>query len=204
MIKAIFTFFQVQIESVVRHAVELLQTAFGIRPEAFDAVDVNIADGKKIVRMIDSQMLAVTDIDQSVVAAPAIGMNHRIQRNASANNGLQRFLLHIRDDLRVNLPVAFVNAEDNLFAAGSATAFAAHATSAEVRFIDFNFARSERRRTFAFIGNALSDFQINFFDALMCQITKLSSFVSGQIKRKILGNLPCFSLANFSIPIISV
>ena len=64
MIKTIFTFFQVQIESFRRHAVELLQAAFGTRPETFYPVDVNVADGKNICRMINAQMFAVADYNE--------------------------------------------------------------------------------------------------------------------------------------------
>ncbi len=72
MIKTIFTFFQVQIESLCRHAIELLQPSFSIRPKAFYSVDMNIADGKHIFGMIDSKVLAVTDINQSIITTPAI------------------------------------------------------------------------------------------------------------------------------------
>ncbi len=81
MIKAIFTFFQVQIKSRSRHAVELLQATFGKRPETFNSVDVNIAGSENIFRVIDSQMLGISDINQTVVAAPAVRMNHRVERD---------------------------------------------------------------------------------------------------------------------------
>lgn len=98
-----------QIKSFRRDAVELLQSSFGIRPEAFDAVNMNIADGKNIFRMINSQMLRVTNINQSVIDAPAIRMNHAVETNFTANNLLPRFLRRVRYNLGINLPVAFVN-----------------------------------------------------------------------------------------------
>lgn len=98
MIKTPFALFQVQIESFFRHAVELLQATFGIRPETFDAVDMRIAGDKLILRVIDAVMFIKADIDQTVVAAPAVRMNDRVQRNTPANNVLQRFSLHVRHD----------------------------------------------------------------------------------------------------------
>ncbi len=79
MIKAIFTFFQMQVESFTRHAIELMQASFGIRPETFYSVNVNVADGKDIFGMIDPQMFRISDIDKTVVAAPAVRMNHRVE-----------------------------------------------------------------------------------------------------------------------------
>ena len=69
MIKPIFRLFEMQIKSVFRHAVELLQSPLGERPETFDAVDVRVAINKFVSRMIDTKMLPVTDINQPVVSA---------------------------------------------------------------------------------------------------------------------------------------
>ncbi len=101
-----------QIKSFWRHAVELVQSSFGIRPKTFYSVDMNITDGENIVRVIDSQMFGVAHINQSVVAAPAIRINYRIKRDLAANNVLQRFLSRVRDNLGKNRAVAFVNSKD--------------------------------------------------------------------------------------------
>ena len=74
MIESIFTFFQMQIESLFRHAIELVQSSFGIRPETFYSINMIITDGKDIIRMNDSKMLGVTDINQSIITSPAIRM----------------------------------------------------------------------------------------------------------------------------------
>lgn len=112
-----------QIESFGRHAVELVQSCFGIRPETFDVVNVVIADGKYVVRVVDSQMPAITDINQTVVAAPHMRVNHRIQGHLAANNVLQRFLLHIGNNFSKDTAVSIVNSEDDGLAAGTASAF---------------------------------------------------------------------------------
>ncbi len=95
MIKPIFTFFQMQIKGSCRYAVKILQAAFGIRPETFYPVDMNIADGENVVRVIDTQMFRIPDINQSIVAAPAVRMNHRIETDFAANNVLQSFPLRL-------------------------------------------------------------------------------------------------------------
>lgn len=67
-----------QIKSVFRHAVELLQSSFGTRPKTFDAVDVRVTVDELIGRMIDTKMLFIADINQSVVASPFVRVNNRI------------------------------------------------------------------------------------------------------------------------------
>ena len=160
MIKAIFTFFQMQIKSFRRHAVELLQSPFGMRPETFYPVDVNIANGENIVRMINSQMFRIPDINQSIVAAPAVRMNDRIERDLAANNVLQGFPLHIGNNLSINRAVAFINSKDNSFPGRAPSALASDTSRTKIRFVDFDLAGGERRGTFGFFGDSIPNFQI--------------------------------------------
>jgi hypothetical protein len=48
IIETIFALFEVQIESMSRQPIELLQTAFGKGPEALNAVDMIRAQGKSL------------------------------------------------------------------------------------------------------------------------------------------------------------
>src|SRR5438045_3491214 len=96
--------------------------------------------GKLVVRMQHPEMLRVTNINQSIIAPPAVRMNHGLKRNMSANHLLQRAFTAIRHDLSIDRAIAFEDAEDNRLATGSAASFASDAASAEVRFIDFDFA----------------------------------------------------------------
>lgn len=109
-----------------------------------------------------------------------------------------------RDLIGANVSISFIKTGDDGFAAGSTTTFAAHMADSKVRLIDLDFEGRKRRTAFPFFSNAASDFRINLFDAFVCQRINLSSCVSGQIKRKILDNSPCFPSANFGIPIVSV
>ena len=47
------------------------QALFGIPPEAFNSVDVITTFGKFVLAMINPKMLAVTHIDQTIIATPA-------------------------------------------------------------------------------------------------------------------------------------
>ena len=144
MIKAPLALFQVQVKSRRWHAIELLQAPPGIAPEALDAVDVTVVISKLVRAMIDSQVFSIADINKSVVAAPAVTVNDGVCQDATANNGLQGSLFAVRHDLRVDLALSLEEAEDDGLAPGTATALAAHAMRAEVRFIHFNFTVFKR------------------------------------------------------------
>ncbi len=78
MVKAEFSFFQMQVEGDDGYSVELLQPAFGITPERFNAVDMMLAPRKFIGTVVHSKVFIKTDIYQAIIAAPAIRVNHRI------------------------------------------------------------------------------------------------------------------------------
>jgi hypothetical protein len=70
----------------------------------------------------------------------------------NGNRCLQRLGFHVFDDLCVNFPVAFEDAENDMLAFGPATALAAFMARAEVRFINFDLA-GKRRFLFTEIGD---------------------------------------------------
>lgn len=55
VIETPFALFEVQVESLSRHAVELLSATLGITPEALNAVDVTCAVGELVSAMINSK-----------------------------------------------------------------------------------------------------------------------------------------------------
>ena len=173
-----------QIESVRRQPVELLQSSFRRRPKALNSVDVAVVNGKLIAHMINTKMFLETNINQSVIAAPAVRMNHRLRLDAPANNRLQRFLRAVRDNLRVNRTVTLEDAEDNRFARCAASALAAHTTRSEVTFINFNNS-AERRSPFTLLGDAKANFQIDLVDRFSSQTNQFRCFSGSQIKSKI-------------------
>ncbi len=148
---------------------KLLKTMFSITPEALNAVDMCRAPHELALSMVDSEVLRVTDINQSVVAAPPVGVNDHLRCDTTANNGLQRHLFAVRYDLWIDLTVTLEETEDDGLATGSATALAAHSTSAEVRLIDFNFASGEGSITRAFFDETCSDFEKDRGDGLTGQ-----------------------------------
>ena len=81
---------QVQVKRRVRDAVELGQAAFGVAPEALDAVDVARASRELVSAMMDPQMLFVTDVHQPVVPPPAVGMDDDLRLDLASNNSQKR------------------------------------------------------------------------------------------------------------------
>jgi hypothetical protein len=57
-------------------AIEARETAFGVGSEALNAVDVDLV-------FFDPQMLVVSDIDQAVIASPAIGHDDVLRADLS-------------------------------------------------------------------------------------------------------------------------
>ena len=187
-----------------RYSVEFLQSSFAKRPKTFDAIDMRRAIYKFISRVIDSKMFRVANVNQSIVAAPFVRVNNRVQANTPANDGLEGFLAAVRDDFRIDRTVPFEDAEDFSLAAGSSPALALDSSCAEVAFVNFDFARPEWRGSLGFLSDAVSDFQEYPINRLMRHCHQFGGFIGGQIKGKIPDNLPCFTFANFSTPIISV
>ena len=50
------------------HTTKPIKPGFCKTPEALNAIDVGAAPDKFVLSMIDSQMLAIADIDQAIVA----------------------------------------------------------------------------------------------------------------------------------------
>lgn len=174
-IESPFAFFQMEIESVRSDAIELLKPTFGEAPEALNAVDVATAASELIRPVMDSEVLGVTDIDQPIVAAPAITVDDRLGCNATTNNGLQGGFLAVRHDLGIDLAVTLQQSEDDGLARRPAPTLATNTSSAEVRFIDFNFSGREWRTTLAIFGHALTDFEKDRVDRFVRQTSQLGN-----------------------------
>ena len=65
-----------QIKRLFMHPAEPGQSILGKAPEPFDSVNVSMAFNKFIAAMIDPQMLSITQIHQSVIAAPTVGVDY--------------------------------------------------------------------------------------------------------------------------------
>src|SRR2546423_14310442 len=94
--------------------------------------------------MADTIMLLVTHVDDSIIGAKTVRMNGRRQLDLATNNGLNTSLFAVRDDFRIDTAITFIDAEDDCFTSCSTSALAAHASSAEVRFIQLDITGKRR------------------------------------------------------------
>lgn len=89
------------------YPIELHHPAFGIAPETLNAIDVNRASGKFIVAMVYTQVLVKADINEAIVASPAICMNDAGNVGFASNDGLQSAFGRVRHDFGVDAVAAF-------------------------------------------------------------------------------------------------
>jgi hypothetical protein len=133
-------FLEMKIE-IDLNAVEPGETALGEAPERLDAIDVSAAFGEGFL-FVDADMLVEADVHQPVIARPAIGANDAGGIDPAPDNGSQRGLGTVFDDLRIDLSMPLEDAEDRLLEGSSAAQAwqwaASYPARSKVAFIDFH------------------------------------------------------------------
>ena len=95
------------------HAVEFGEAAFHKGSEAFDPIDMDPTD-RNPFRFIEAQMFVIPDIDQAIIATPAVGGHNTRGVHPSPNHRLQRGSRTIWNQLGIDLPVSLKDAKDRL------------------------------------------------------------------------------------------
>src|SRR5262245_28209163 len=154
MIEPKFTFFEMEKKVFAPNATALRESRLRRAPETLDAVDVHPAPAHKdTIAVFNPEVFAVPEVDQAVVANPAVGVNDAGQGDAPANNAPQSGLFGVGHDLGVDAALALEDAEDDGLPAGASSAFAANPPAAEIRLVDFDGA-TDGGMLFAFLGHA--------------------------------------------------
>jgi len=148
--------FQVQVEGGFSHPTEPGESGFGETPEALDAVDVGLPLSELVPAVVDSQVLAITDIDQAVVTAPVVGVDHALGFHFASYNRLQRGFGAVRNNLCVDLAVALEDAEDDRLARSATSALPLDVACPEERFIDFDLP-CKRGLLLGMLGQSFAD-----------------------------------------------
>src|SRR5690606_11286832 len=117
-------------------------------------IDVGMFVGEFVSAMLDAQVLGVADVDQAVVAAPAVGVDDAVEVDLASNGLLQGLFATIGDDLGVDLAVALEDAEDDGLASGASAPLASDTFGAEVGLVDLDFP-PEGVLGFTVLGDAL-------------------------------------------------
>ena len=191
-----FSFFEVQVERMPWHAVELDQSALGIAPKALNAVDMDQPASKLVVAVIDTQVFVKPDVDQAVIAAPAIGMNDAGDVSASPDDGLQRAFGGVWHDLGVDLVGSFEQTKDDRLVARTPTPEAAHPARAKVRLIGFKIA-AQWRFGLAMLSQATTHAQVQGVDRAHGNATELGAVCGRQIHGEVAQNLAGFGRTDF-------
>src|SRR5947209_2841229 len=158
---------------------------------------------KLIIRVQHTKMLTLANINQAIIAAPAIRMNHGLKRDMTTNHLLQRTFTTIWHDLGINRAIALEDAEDNRFASSAASTLATDSTSAKVRFVNFDLA-SKGRGAFTFFGDPLADFDKEHSHRAARQSSKFGCFTGRQIMREEADQLAHFTFTNFGTSVITI
>ncbi len=173
-------------------------------PEAPYPVDVTRAAHELALPVVDSEVLRISDIDQAVIAAPAVGVDDRFGSHAIADNGLESGFLAVGDDLRINAAVTLGDAEDDGLTRRPAASLAAHAACAGVRLIHFDFALREERGALALVGNTSSNSEKDRGHAAARKSRQLGRVTGRQIEREVAHEPAEFTLRNFRPPVVAV
>jgi len=196
MVEAKFTFFEMEVEVLAPNAATFGQARLGRAPKAFDAIDVDAAAADEdALAMFDAKVFAVAEVDQAVVAEPAVGVDNALEGNAAANNAPQCGLFRIGDDLRVDAAAALKDPEHDGLAASAAAPFPADPPPTEVRLIDLDDApHGGMGFTFARHPNAKRVEEA--IDGAATDVGELRHFRGLQIKGEEAHDLAKFRLRN--------
>ena len=77
-----------QVKSFWAYTTEPGKSGFSISPEALDTVDMSPAVNEFIIAVVDLKVLVVTDIDQAIIAAPAVRVYDAVRGYLPSYNGL--------------------------------------------------------------------------------------------------------------------
>lgn len=124
-------------------SVELREPPLRKRPETLNPVDMHPISLRKLIRsMIHPEVLVVSDIHESAVPAPAVGVDDTFDADFSLYDGLKRLPFAIRDDFSVYPSIPFEDPEHRLFD-GAPASFqfpveSSNPPPSEIRFIQLD------------------------------------------------------------------
>ena len=202
MVVSPFGFLEMQVEGVSGQALELCQPDLCQPPEALDAVDVDSSFAELIPGMIDAEV-TVAEIDEPVVAAPAIGVDDGTGVHPAADDALQGRPRAVRDNLCVDLALALEDAEDDGLAVGAAPASALDPARPEEALVDLDDTEQGALR-FAGKQNAFAQASVEAIDGVAVQTAQRGRLESGQIGSEVPNQLADLALRDPRTPRVLV
>ena len=172
-----------QIERVFIHTSEPGESRFGIAPKALDSINMTFIMNKLVLSMVDSEMFLVSEINEPVIASPAIRMDNTLDIYPAPNNGLQRGSPAVRNNFCEDTSIAPEDTEYNCFTESSPASFTFNSAGAKETFINFNFSR-KRRLTLTEPCNSFSNPCEISVNSIPVKSGNFSNLRSVQINRK--------------------
>lgn len=179
-----------------RYTVEFHKPPLGKRPEGFDTVDMAPAVSELVSPVLHSKVLFISQIDQAIVASPAISVDDAVEADSSTNDGLQCGFGAVRDDFGVDSAFSLKDAENRGLAGSASTPFAFDPLAAKVGFIDLDFT-CKRRFMFTELGNSCPDEMKITVDGVAVEASEGSCLTGVQIEDETSCQLPELGLGNF-------
>ena len=158
-----------QVEVLLANAPQPRQPHFDHAPKALDPINVPVAFGELVLGVVNPVVAFVAPIDQGVIGRPAIGIDGAVGVDSSLDHSFEGRPGGVRNDLGIDLALAFEDAKDNDLFAGPATLFAPDPAGAKIAFVDLNLA-FERRLGFASAGDLVADLLQNPVDGFAIEV----------------------------------
>lgn len=133
-------FFEVKVEGVPGDTFELSEPVFGEAPKGLDAIDVVVSIGELVFAMSDPQVFGIADVDEAVVADPAVSVDDRVEADLSSYNPLESTFTSVWDDLCPHFIAPFENAEDDRLPTSTSASLAFDSLWPEVGFVELDGA----------------------------------------------------------------
>ena len=187
MVEPELALLEMEREGAFVDAIELGQATLGKAPEAFDTVDVVVAEREAVFAVSDAKVLGVAHGNQAIVGAQAVGMDDAAQADLAANHRLQSGFRAVGHDLGIDLAVALEDAKDDGLAERTAAFLSAHATGAEIALIDFDRA-DKRRSAPALFGQTPAQLEEQRIDRAHADARQLRRPARRQIEREAAHN----------------
>ena len=203
MVKTKFSLFQMKIKYLFVDTLHLAQAKLRLRPERLDPIDMRRVISKLMTSMVDSVMFRIPLIDQSMIFPSPIGVGYTVQTHFPPNDTLQGAFPGIRNDLGIDLCVAFKKTKDDRFATRSPPAFSTDSSGSEIRFIHCNLA-PKLGLLFTLLRQTNTNFDENRADRSDRDSGQSSGIRGGQIRRKVADNLPKCLLCDLGTLVIPV
>jgi hypothetical protein len=116
--------------------------AFGVAPEALDAVDVDArCTEDRLVRigvLVDPVVAREARLDQAMISGKAVGGDLGLWGDLALQDGGKRCFRTVFHDLAMDTPAAFKEAENRGLAARTPPALAPDTGRSEVAFVDLD------------------------------------------------------------------